>query len=181
MPSESGENPENALTDADLLTRKWRIVAKDGDRRVEREYDGVLTDLAIDGWFHLEQMDDYGYRLRIGDAEIVVSIEDDDSIFVDVQRGAHGPTNGPTDVPPGPGAGARERVSVRGADDQFYVRTMPRPATGELDQPKAAKSYVTGIGHDLDNYRGPDVVADFSEDGDLLGLELLFRSDEADG
>ncbi len=53
-----------------------------------------------------------------------------------------------------------------------------RGEAGELDQPKA---YVTGIGHDLDNYRGPDVVADFSEEGDLLGLELLFRSDEVDG
>lgn len=37
---------------------QWRILARDGTRSFEASDQGVLDELVIDDWFHLEQMDD---------------------------------------------------------------------------------------------------------------------------
>lgn len=169
---------DEALEDPDQPDHQWRMVTEEDGHRRERESEGRFLELAIGDWFELAEMGSNGYWIRIGDASVHAKLREDGSVFVEVLRGSNGPTNGTTDVPPRPEDGPQERVTVHGSDDTFYVRTVARPATGERDMRTASDSCVTGIGSHLDNYRGPDVIADFSEDGDLLGLELLYDDPE---
>ena len=67
---------------------RWRILAKDGDKHIELENQGVFDELVIDNWFHLEQMDTNQWWMRIGDGRdensphIWVTIEPDGKVRV---------------------------------------------------------------------------------------------------
>lgn len=48
---------------------KWRILSKDSNGHTAHEMKnvGILDELVIDNWFHIEQMDDNTWWMRIGD------------------------------------------------------------------------------------------------------------------
>jgi len=56
---------------------RWRIQAKDGDRIIALENEGMFDELVIDQWLHLEQMDDDRWWLRIGDVTMSGTIDAD--------------------------------------------------------------------------------------------------------
>lgn len=80
---------------------KWRLQAhrKDGTP-VRSENDGLFDELAIDDWFHLEQLDDRCYWMQIGDARITVHIPAKGPPQVNIQRGEYGDVCGRTEVTP---------------------------------------------------------------------------------
>lgn len=80
--------------------RNWRAVARDGSRVLKYGPEGVFDELGIDDWLHLEQMDERLWWIRVGDAEILVRVEDNGSATVDVVRGSYGPVQGETGVYP---------------------------------------------------------------------------------
>jgi hypothetical protein len=44
---------------------RWRILARDGERKIAAQNDGVFDELVIDDWVHLEQMDDNTWWMRV--------------------------------------------------------------------------------------------------------------------
>lgn len=75
---------------------EWRILAvKDGEK-IELENQGVLDEVVLQSWFHLEQLDEREWFLRVGDARIIVSAEVDGSTRVDIERGFFVNVNGET-------------------------------------------------------------------------------------
>jgi hypothetical protein len=69
---------------------RWRILAKDGDRKIELENQGIFDELVIDHWLHLEQMDDNSWWARIGDASIHVVIDPSGRVQLTVERNVYG-------------------------------------------------------------------------------------------
>jgi hypothetical protein len=65
---------------------KWRVLARDGDREVTLENEGVFDELVIDNWLHLEQMTDTSYWMRVGDARISIVRASDGNVVVTVER-----------------------------------------------------------------------------------------------
>lgn len=64
----------------------WRILAKDGDREFAAKNEGIFDELVIDHWFHLEQMTDDTWWIRVGDARIDIEVRPDGSAEVSVER-----------------------------------------------------------------------------------------------
>lgn len=59
----------------------------------------IFDELVIDNWFHLEQMSDRSWWLRIGDADINVTVgERGEASSVHVRRGDHGEVRGETEL-----------------------------------------------------------------------------------
>jgi hypothetical protein len=77
---------------------EWRLLAKDGERRVELSNDGIFDQLVVDHWLHAEQMDERVWWLRVGDARLLVTIAQDGAVTLDVQRGFHDQIRGKTEV-----------------------------------------------------------------------------------
>lgn len=80
-----------------LPGHKWRTLAwKDGER-VETQNEGCFDELAIDGWFHMEQMADRKWWMQIGDARVWVEIPVKGDPIVTIVRGEYEPVNGKTE------------------------------------------------------------------------------------
>jgi hypothetical protein len=47
---------------------RWRILAHDGADAVQLENRGILDEVVVDDWMHLEQMDERRWWMRVGDA-----------------------------------------------------------------------------------------------------------------
>ena len=68
----------------------WRILAKgEGDDVFSAEDRGVFDELVIDQWFHLEQMSDNTWWVRVGDARIDIEIQSDGKAKVLIERGVY--------------------------------------------------------------------------------------------
>lgn len=67
----------------------WRIGAQRGDERFEVENEGVLDEVVIDRWLHLEQMDENEWWMRVGDARIWIRIDAGGDAHIDVERNAY--------------------------------------------------------------------------------------------
>jgi hypothetical protein len=50
----------------------------------------VFDELVIDNWFHLEQMDDGVYWMRLGDARIDIVVDEEGKADLKIDRGAYG-------------------------------------------------------------------------------------------
>ncbi len=68
---------------------RWRVLAHLNERAVELENQGVIDEVVIDDWLHLEQMSERQWWMRLGDARIWVHIDDDGRVRVDVERGCY--------------------------------------------------------------------------------------------
>ena len=78
--------------------KHWRIRAQRGGETVELEGDGVMDEVVVDHWLHVEQMEKRAWWVRIGDARIQVTLGGG-KVTVDVRRGDYGPVVGKTSVP----------------------------------------------------------------------------------
>ena len=65
---------------------KWRILARDGERRVTAENEGVFDELVVDEWLHLEQMDENTWWMRVGDARGDIKVLPDGRAEVEIER-----------------------------------------------------------------------------------------------
>ena len=77
---------------------RWRVLAHRGGDRVEVENEGILDELVVDDWIHLEQMDDDVWWLRIGDARVVITVTPGEQPTVDVCRAFYAPQKGTSAV-----------------------------------------------------------------------------------
>ncbi|MFZ5446664.1 MAG: hypothetical protein ACOZQL_42145 [Myxococcota bacterium] len=68
---------------------RWRFLAKDGERRIEAENDGIFDELVVDQWLHLEQMDDDTWWMRLGDARVDIKVGPDGVAEVSIERGVY--------------------------------------------------------------------------------------------
>ncbi|MDP1827231.1 MAG: hypothetical protein Q8L48_28415 [Archangium sp.] len=68
---------------------RWRILAKDGEREVTAQNEGVFDELVVDGWLHLEQMNENTWWMRVGDARLDIEVGPDGRAEVSVERGAY--------------------------------------------------------------------------------------------
>lgn len=82
--------------DEKLPGRRWRVLAHAQAETVELENRGIFDELVVDNWLHLEQMDKREWCLRVGDARIWISIEDDAQPRVDIERGFYQEIRGNT-------------------------------------------------------------------------------------
>lgn len=64
----------------------WRILARDGKKKIALENQGIFDELVIDQWLHLEQMDANNYWLRVGDARVSICVRGPDDVDVTVER-----------------------------------------------------------------------------------------------
>ncbi len=67
----------------------WRFRATDGNRVIQAQDDGVFDELVVDQWLHIEHMEAGTWWIRVGDASIVVSVRDDGSSEVSIERGVY--------------------------------------------------------------------------------------------
>jgi hypothetical protein len=77
--------------------RPWRAQEKTPDgETVEYTGTGLFDELLIEGFLHLEWLDDESWYVRVGDARITATVLPDGRVQVDVQRGAYGDVCGET-------------------------------------------------------------------------------------
>lgn len=79
----------------------WRVLAfeKDGEK-TEIEKEGILDEVVFRDWFHLEQMTDRAWWMRIGDVRVWVSMEEEGKVKVDIERGVYENAYGETTIEP---------------------------------------------------------------------------------
>jgi hypothetical protein len=73
---------------------RWRVLAHADGRLIELENQGVVDEVVIDDWLHLEHMSDGQWWMRVGDARVWVNIEPDGKVRVDVERGCYEDAHG---------------------------------------------------------------------------------------
>ncbi len=67
--------------------RLWRLLAHRASGDLAIENDGIFDELVLDHWFHLERMQERLWWLRVGDARLLVELNEDGSTAVTVERG----------------------------------------------------------------------------------------------
>jgi len=75
--------------DAGKAGSRWRILARDGERKVTAQNDGVFDELVVDDWLHLEQMDDNTWWMRVGDARVDIKVLPDGRAEVSIERNVY--------------------------------------------------------------------------------------------
>jgi len=75
---------------------RWRVLAHAHERAVELENEGVIDEVVIDDWMHLEQMNERQWWMRLGDARVWINVEVDGTVRVDVERGCYDEVRGAT-------------------------------------------------------------------------------------
>ena len=66
--------------------RSWRLGAIGPEGPISIENQGYLDEVVLDQWFHLERMDKRLWWLRVGDARLMVSLEDGGRVQVEIER-----------------------------------------------------------------------------------------------
>ncbi len=90
---------DNEQKDATLVPgARWRVLAHDGTQQVELENRGILDEVVLGNWFHLEQLDDRTWWIRVGDARILAHVGQPGPLRVDVVRGFYEPVLGETRI-----------------------------------------------------------------------------------
>jgi hypothetical protein len=75
---------------------QWRVLVKRGDEAVELENQGVLDEVVLDDWLHLEQMNENVWWMRLGDARIVIEVAPEGTVRVDNERDNYERVSGET-------------------------------------------------------------------------------------
>ncbi|XXX76644.1 hypothetical protein WMF30_54250 [Sorangium sp. So ce134] len=96
MPSMSREQstPKSLLQGAPGA--RWRILAHRESSSIEVENQGTVDEVVIDDWLYLEQVNEREWWLRVGDARVLIEIEQHGAARVDIARGAYGSISGTT-------------------------------------------------------------------------------------
>lgn len=90
------EKPQNEPPPTSLPGSEWRISAFKNGEKVEVADQGVLDEVVIQPWLHLEQLDEREWWMRLGDARILINIAADGQVQVDVERGYYHEVRGET-------------------------------------------------------------------------------------
>lgn len=66
----------------------WRILAwkNKGKEKVEMRNEGIFDELVIDDWFHIEQMDNAAWWMRIGNVMVNIQLRKDGKHRVRVEE-----------------------------------------------------------------------------------------------
>ncbi|RKG72871.1 hypothetical protein D7W79_27125 [Corallococcus exercitus] len=72
------------------------MLAHEDAGAVELQNRGTFDELIVDDWFHMEQMDDRVWWMKVGDMRVLVTLSPDTGVVVDVERGCYAPVNGTT-------------------------------------------------------------------------------------
>lgn len=101
----STEKPTEFPIEARWIERPgedWIVRAREGGVGEAREWgrEGVLDEVAIDHWLHMEQMDERSWWFRIGDVWVMASIDELGAVTVDIERGSYGVVRGKTETHP---------------------------------------------------------------------------------
>lgn len=101
----TAEKPTEFPVEARWIERPgedWVVRTRHGEAGEPREWrhGGVLDEVAIDHWLHMEQMDDRRWWFRIGDVWVMANIDEAGRVTVDVERGSYGPVRGTTSTHP---------------------------------------------------------------------------------
>lgn len=67
--------------------RSWRLLAHGDSASLSIEDEGSLDELVLDGWFHLERMQENLWWLRVGDARLLVELHENGSVDLRIDRG----------------------------------------------------------------------------------------------
>ena len=79
--------------------KRWRLSRSVNGETQHLENKGLLDELVLGDWLHLEKMDQGQWWLRLGDADVAITLEAGGKVRVDVKRGAHGEVHGSTSLP----------------------------------------------------------------------------------
>jgi hypothetical protein len=72
----------------------WRLLAHRENGDLELENEGLFDELTLEHWFHIEQMDEDLWWMRVGDARITVAVGPDGQPSVAVERGFYDDARG---------------------------------------------------------------------------------------
>ena len=72
--------------------RRWVVRAREGEALIEIRDRGVLDEVVIESWFHLEKMDDTTYWMRIHDTRVMVYLQAEGPPHVTIEPGFHDET-----------------------------------------------------------------------------------------
>jgi hypothetical protein len=64
---------------------RWRMRCYDGESAVEMKDHGILDEVVVDDWFHLEQMDYQEWHLGLGNISIWIRIDKDGKPNIEIQ------------------------------------------------------------------------------------------------
>lgn len=65
---------------------QWRVLARDGNKRIELRNEGVFDELVVDDWMHMEQLAERSWWIRLADARLQVEVQEDGSVQLQVVR-----------------------------------------------------------------------------------------------
>lgn len=85
---------------AKLPGSSWRLLTHRDTEAISIENDGVLDELVLDDWFHLERMQENLWWMRVGDTRILVEIRAQGAVALKVERGFYGDINSFSDENP---------------------------------------------------------------------------------
>ena len=66
---------------------RWRLLARREQSDLAIEDNGIFDELVLDGWFHLERIQERLWWMRVGDARLLVTIDEDGGAKLTVERG----------------------------------------------------------------------------------------------
>jgi hypothetical protein len=86
----------NVSTQGQLPGAVWRFLAHQPDSSLELQNEGIFDELVVDDWLHIEQMDHSQWWMRIGDAQVFVTVQSDGKSEVNITRGVYSEVHGET-------------------------------------------------------------------------------------
>jgi hypothetical protein len=73
----------------------WKVRALNERECISASGEGAVDEVVVDEWFHLEELRQDHWWVRIGDARVSIT-RNGKQIRVDVERGSYGPPVGDT-------------------------------------------------------------------------------------
>jgi hypothetical protein len=80
------------------LGAEWRILAHEKGDTVEVANRGKLDEVVVDEWFHLEEMDQNQWWMRLGDIRATITKTENGKVRVDIERGSYDEVHGSTEI-----------------------------------------------------------------------------------
>jgi hypothetical protein len=65
----------------------WRLLARREADNLKVENAGILDEFVLDDWFHLEKMSERMWWMRVGDARLLVEVDEEGQAKLTVERG----------------------------------------------------------------------------------------------
>ena len=79
--------------------QRWRVTRQVNGQAQHIDNHGLLDEVVVGDWLHLEKLDPGQWWLRVGDADVAITLEAGGAVRVDVTRGGHRKVHGSAPVP----------------------------------------------------------------------------------